>query len=444
MTSGSIQKKIILFALPVFLGNLFQQLYNVADSLVVGNVLGREALAAVSSSGNLIFLMIGFIQGIFMGAGIIISRHYGAKEYDKVHATVHTTVAFGLLAGVFLTVAGMLLTPQLLKLMGTPSDVLPNSITYFRLYFAGSLASVMYNTTTCIFQSVGDSRHPLYFLITASVLNVLLDLLFVKVLGFGIAGAALATVISQFTSAVLSFTKLLRIDGYNRICIKEIRLDLSILKRVLQMGIPTGIQNSVIGFANVLVQSNINTFGSFAMAGCGSYSKLEGFVFLPITSFCAALTTFVSQNLGAKEYTRVRKGARFGVISGILLAMTVGAILYAFAPFFVSRFNDDPEVVGYGVLQVRTESIFYGLLAASHCLASIIRGSGKTTVSMATMLVCWCVIRIIYITVFIKIYPSIQTIFFAYPITWTLSTIIFVIYYFKSDWIHNYERKRTL
>ncbi len=234
MTEGKISKKIILFAMPIFLGNLFQQLYNVVDSLVVGNYLGKDALAAVSSSGSLIFLIVGFIGGIFVGAGVVIAKYYGAKNMEDLSVAVHTTVAFGLIAGVFVTIVGMCLTPWMLKLMGTPEDVLPNSILYFRLFFAGGIGMVLYNTCVGIFQAVGDSKHPLYYLIISACTNVILDLLFVAVLGFGIEGAAIATVIAQFLSAILGFTKLLRVKDVHRVSIQKIRINKEMLIQILK------------------------------------------------------------------------------------------------------------------------------------------------------------------------------------------------------------------
>ena len=441
LTEGRISKKIVLFAMPIFLGNLFQQMYNVADSLVVGNVLGKEALAAVSSSGSLIFLIIGFINGIFVGGGVIIARYFGAKDTKKVHTAVHTMIAFGLVAGIIVTVIGMGFTPWMLQMMGTPSDVLPNSILYFRLYFAGGIGMVMYNTCMGIFQAVGDSRHPLYYLIISAIVNVILDILFVAVFGMGIEGAALATVIAQFISAFLGFFKLMKVDGEHRVIVSKIRIDKKMLAGILRLGIPTGVQNSVIGFANVIVQSNINAFGSVAMAGCGSYSKLEGFAFLPITSFSVALTTFIGQNLGARQYERAKKGARFGIVTGVVLAEVVGILLWILAPILIRFFNDQPEVITYGVMQSRTEGLFFCLLALSHCLAGILRGAGKSKVPMIVMLACWCVIRIIYITIMVRIIPDIRVIFWAYPLTWLLSSISFLIYYVKADWVHGFERK---
>lgn len=431
MTEGSISKKILLFALPVFLGQLLQQLYNVVDSIVVGNHLGKEALAAVSSSGSLIFLVVGFVNGLFMGAGVIIGNRYGAKDDEAVHVAVHTAVAFGLISGLIMTILGVGLCPAILRMMGTPSDVFPNSVLYLRLFFCGGIANVLYNTCCGIFQAVGDSKHPLYYLIVSAIVNTILDVIFVIFLGFGIKGAALATVISQFLSAFLAFNKLTRVEGVHRVVIKEIRLDMDTLKQELRLGIPTGIQNSVIAIANVIVQSNINAFGSIAMAGCGSYFKLEGFAFLPINSFCSALTTFVSQNIGAGNMERAKKGATFGIVSGVILSEIIGAILYIFAPTFLQLFSKEADVIAYGALQIHTESLFYCMLAYTHCMASVLRGAGRTSVPMFVMLGCWCLFRITYITVAVKLFPVIRTIFFAYPITWTMSSIIFTIYYIR-------------
>lgn len=440
LTEGPIGRKILAFAFPLFLGNLFQQLYNTADSLIVGNFIGSDALAAVSSSGSLIFLMVGFFNGISVGAGVVIARYFGARDRAGVERAVHTTVAFGIVSGIALTVIGILFTPFILRLMGTPEDVLPSSVLYFRVYFCGSVAFVLYNVFVGILQSVGDSRHPLIYLIISSVVNVLLDLVFVAVLRLGVGSAALATVISQFLSAALCIKRLTRSQEEYRIVIKNIRFDLPMLRQVIQNGLPTGLQNSIIAFANVVVQSNINAFGKMAVAGCGSYSKIEGFGFLPINCFVMALTTFISQNLGAREYDRAKKGARFGILCSITIAELIGLIIYLSAPVLVSAFNSDPEVISFGVAQAHTVTLFYFLLAYSHCLAAIFRGAGRSAVPMLVMLACWCIIRVSYITVIVRFIPVINVIFWAYPLTWTLSSIVFTVYFLKSDWVHSYEK----
>lgn len=441
MTEGPIGKKIIAFALPLFLGNLFQQLYNTADSLIVGNFLGSNALAAVSSSGNLIFLMVGFFHGIAAGAGVVIARYYGARELKSVKKAVHTTIAFGLAAGIFLTIAGVLLTSHILIWMGTPADVLPESTVYFRIYFMGSLSFVMYNVFVGILQSVGDSRHPLVYLIVSSVINILLDLLFVGVLGFGVGAAAFATILSQFISAFLCLFRLIfKSPEDYQVSLRLIRFDLPMLKQIIANGLPAGFQNSIIALANVVVQSNINKFGKMAVAGCGAYSKIEGFGFLPITCFSLALTTFISQNLGAKQYERAKKGARFGILCSITMAEVVGIFIYFAIPILISAFNRTPEVIAYGTTQARTVTLFYFLLSFSHCIAGILRGAGKASVPMITMLCFWCIVRVSYITLIVRFIPVINVIFWAYPLTWSLSSIVFLIYFLKADWVHGFEK----
>ena len=293
LTEGSIWKAMLLFAMPVFLGNVFQQLYNAFDAWCVGNYIGDNALAAVSSSGSLIFMMVSFFNGVSMGAGVIIARSFGAKHYEDMDKAIHTAIAFGLVTGAILTVAGVALTPIILQWMGTPTDVLPESIEYFRYYFCGAIFTVMYNIFVGILHAVGDSKHPLYYLIFSAFINVALDMLFVDGLDLGVGSAAIATTVSQGVSALLCFVHLIRIDAPYRVSIRKIRFHKESLKQIIRYGLPSGVQNSVIALANVFVQANINSFGKAAMAGCGSYSKLEGFAFLPVTCFTQALSTFV-------------------------------------------------------------------------------------------------------------------------------------------------------
>lgn len=440
MLERPVWKGLIAFAVPIFLGNLFQQLYNTADTLIVGNFISKEALAAVSSSSNLIFMLVGLLNGIAMGAGVLISKFYGAEDRERLSLAVHTGLAFALIAGLVMSAAGVVLTPHILRWMGTPEEVLPNSIAYFRTYFLGGLAMFLYNISMGILQAVGDSRHPLYYLILSSLVNVVLDLLFVAVFHWGVASAAAATVISQGVSAILCLWQLLHTDGVYRVTLRKIRINGPMLKQIIRFGLPSGVQNSVIGFANVMVQTNINAFGSDAMAGCGSYAKVEGFAFLPVTCFAMGLATFVGQNLGARQYDRVKQGTRFGILCSVVLAELVGVAIWFGAPLLIALFNDDPAVVSFGTQQAHVEAMFYCLLALSHCMAGIFRGAGKPAVPMIVMLSCWCVVRVIYITVAVRVWQNILVIFTAYPLTWCLSSIIFVIYFFKADWLHNFER----
>ncbi len=512
-------------------------MYNTADSLIVGNILGSDALAAVSSSGSLIFLLVGFFNGIAVGAGVVISKYFGAKDYENLKKAVHTDVAFGLVAGVLLTVIGMALAPQILVWMGTPEEVLPNSILYFRMYFAGSLAFVMYNIVMGILQAVGDSRHPLYYLIFSSIvlpnsilyfrmyfagslafvmynivmgilqavgdsrhplyylifssiINVALDLLFVGVFGWGVASAAAATAISQAASALLCFIRLVRTKEVYQVDVREIRFHRTQLRQIIQIGLPSGMQNSIISIANIVVQSNINKFGVMAVAGCGVYSKIEGFAFLPITCFAMSLTTFIGQNLGARQLDinkfgvmavagcgvyskiegfaflpitcfamslttfigqnlgarqleRAKKGAVFGIFCSMSLAELVGLCVFFLMPYLAAAFDNSAAVVEIATRQAHVEALFYCLLAFSHCIAGIVRGAGKSTVPMLVMLASWCLIRITYITVTVHFIPKLAVIFWAYPLTWSISSIIFLLYFVKGKWLYGFEGNRA-
>ncbi len=437
MTEGTIWKIYLRFAFPLFLGGLFQQLYNTVDSWVVGHFCGDNALAAVSSSGSLCFLLVGFFQGVFMGGSIIISNRYGAKNKEGVDQAVHTIVAFSLVLGVVLTALGVVYTPTILRWMGTPDTVMPNSVVYFRIYCAGMLALVLYNTANGIFQALGDSRHPLYYLLIASVANVVLDFLFVAGLDWGVGGAALATVLGQLLSAVLAFWHLMSGRFVVQVRIRNLVPHRKTFGQVLHLGLPSGIQNSVIAIANVVVQSNINAFGDSAMAGCGSYSKVEGFVFLPITSLTMAMTTFISQNLGAKQLERAHQGARQGVLMTTGFAELVGIVFFLFAPQLIGLFSSTPEVLAFGVRQAKVETLFLCLLGFSHGCAAVLRGAGRPTTPMAVMLAVWCVFRIVYITCMVRWIPDITVLFSAYPITWGISSLLFLVALKRRDWAKN-------
>ena len=432
---------MLLFAFPILLGNIFQQLYNTFDSWVVGKYLGDQALAAVSSSASLIFLMVGFFNGVAMGAGVIIARYYGAKDHVSLRKAVHTNVALGLVSGTVLTVLGVAFTPTILQWMGTPSDVLPQSVSYFRYYFCGAIFTVMYNIFVGILHAVGDSKNPLYYLIISSIVNVVLDLLFVGAFGLGVGSAAIATTVSQGLSALLCCLRLVRCKDVYQLKLKEIRFHKESLLQILHYGLPAGIQNSVIAIANVFVQSNINSFGSLAMAGCGAYSKLEGFAFLPVTCFTQALATFVGQNLGARKYGRVKKSVVFGIVCCVLSAEVIGILFYIFSPTLIGFFNVSGESLRFGVMHMRTICLFYCLLSLSHCIASILRGAGKSIVPMFVMLGFWCILRVSYITIALRNVNQLTTVSWAYPITWACSSFVFVLYLVCTDWMHGFDKK---
>ena len=440
MTKGGIYSNIIAFALPIMLSQVFQQLYNTADSLIVGHYLGTDALAAVSSSGTLIFLLVSFFNGTAMGAGIVISRYFGANNRDNVSRAIHTNIVFGLISGIFLTIIGVLFTPTFLVWMRTDPDVLPEAIEYFRWYFFGSVGLVMYNICRGIMNAVGDSKRPLYYLIFSSVLNIILDVLFVGIIGWGVWSAALATVISQLASVVLCMIYLFKKGNVFTVEIKKLRIHGDMFSEILKYGIPSGVQNSVIAFANVIVQTQINGFGKFATAAYGTHAKIEGFAFLPMMSFNMATTTFISQNLGAKQYDRAKKGARFGILTAVVLAELVGVLIYIFAPQLIGMFDDNMEVIRLGVQQARTASLFYCLLAFSHAVAAVCRGAGKAFVPMFVMLSIWCAVRIAYIALVTYLFNDIGLIYWAYPLTWAISSVIYLLYYLFSDWIHGFDK----
>lgn len=441
LTVGNPYSLIISFALPLLLSQVFQQLYNTADSLIVGQFLGTEALAAVSSSGSVIFLLTSFFDGTAMGAGVIISRYFGAGDDERASRAIHTNLAFGIVSGILLTVVGILFTPTLLGWMNTDPDVMTNAVEYFRYYFFGALALILYNICRGIMSALGDSRRPLYYLIFSSVLNVLLDLLFVGVFRFGVWSVAIATVISQVASVVLCLTHLLRRKDAFRVELRRIRFHWDMLKEIVCYGLPSGVQNSVIALANVIVLSQINSFGKFATAAFGSHAKIEGFAFMPIISFNMAITTFIGQNLGAKQYDRAKKGARFGICTVLVLAETIGLIYYFLAPILIGAFDSTPEVIAMGVQQARTAALFYFLLAFSHAIAAVCRGAGRAFVPMLVMLSVWCVLRIAYIHFIMVTFGRIEYIYWAYPLTWTISSVIYLIYYLCSDWVHGFEKK---
>ena len=375
-----------------------------------------------------------------MGAGVVIARYFGAKDYESMQKAIYTSIALGLVVGVALSILGVAFTPTILRWMGTPAEVLPESISYFRWYFCGGIFIVMYNIFVGIHHAVGDSKNPLYYLIVSTLVNVVLDMVLVTTVWKSVAAAAFATTVSQGISALLCYRNLIKVNEPYRVDPKRIRFDKESLFEIIRYGVPSGVQNSVIALANVFVQSNINSFGKSAMAGCGSYSRLEGFAFLPVTCFTQALSTFVGQNLGARKHDRVKRGVGFGIACSCIMAEVVGILSFLFAPQLIGLFTDSAEAIAFGAKHMQTIAPFYFLLAFSHCVAGIMRGAGKPSVPMFTMLACWCLIRVSYITIALKFVNELTTVSWAYPLTWTLSSTIFLICLLKSDWIHNFDR----
>lgn len=440
LTQGKPSKLIIQFAVPVFLSSLFQQLYNTVDILVVGKYLGTLSLAAVTCSGNLSFLLISFFSGFSVGAAIIISKYFGAKDFENVSKSIHTNLAISLLMGTILSLTGFFFTPVFLRWMNVDSEIIELAVSYYKIYFGGILTLILYNFCTATMRALGDTKRPLYYLILSSLLNIFLDVLFVGYFKLGVWSAAFATVISQLFSAVLCLIHLCKKGHIYSLSMRKLNLDGKLLGEMFRFGFPAAVQNSVIGFANVIVQSQINSFGAVATAGFGIHVKVEGFAFLPIDSFIMALSTFVSQNLGAKEYERAKQGSRFGIITCVVIAELIGVISFVFAPQLIGIFDNNPEVLEVGIQANRVVSLFYCILAFSHAVAAVMRGSGRAKIPMMVMLGDWCIFRVSYIFFVMKVLGKLKPIFWAYPITWAISSVIFLICYLKSDWIHGFER----
>ena len=423
MTEGVIWKELLLFSVPLLLGNLFQQLYNAVDSVVVGNYIGAQALAAVGSSAPVINLLVSFFMGLSVGAGVIISRYFGARNMESLQDSIHTSLALTMTAGIFMTLFGIIFSPTILRWIGTPSDVMSSSVLYLRIYFGGILSVMLYNMGSGILRAVGDSKNPLYFLIVSSITNILLDLLFVIVFDMGIAGVGWATLIAQTISAVLTLLLLIKTKQEYKVTLKKIRFHKDKLIEIIRLGLPSGIQNGVVSFSNVIVQSNINAFGSLAMAGCGAYTKIDGFAILPVMSYSMALTTFTGQNMGAKKYDRVKQGARSGIIMSLLTTIAISALLLIFGEQVLSIFSDNPKVISYGLYMMHVLAPFYIFLAISHAFNGIIRGAGITTIPMIVMITCWCGMRMTWILASVPIFHDIGVVFMGWPLTWAASAL---------------------
>lgn len=349
MTEGPIWKNILSFSIPLILGNLFQQLYNTVDSIIVGNYIGSEALAAVGSSGAIINLLVGFCIGASAGAGVVISQFFGAKDKEGVRKAVHTTIAIAVCAGAIVSVAGVLLSPAILRAMGTPEEVLGPAAAYLQIFFGGMIFSVIYNMAAGILNAVGNSKRSLMYLVIAAVSNIFLDLLFVVGFKMGVEGVALATDIGQLISCIFIIAFLVKSQDVYRLKLRDVRFYDNLLGKILKIGLPTGIQNIVISLSNVVVQSSVNSFGAAAMAGFAAYIKIDGFNILPVLSFSMAATTFAGQNVGAGRYDRVKKGMYVSVAMGVCYTIFTGILLILFAPQVIGVFTGKQEVVGYGV-----------------------------------------------------------------------------------------------
>lgn len=432
MTQGSIPRLLMSFAVPLIIGNLFQQLYNTVDSIVVGNFVSKQALAAVGCTGPIINALIGLFAGLATGAGVVISQYYGAKDDEKLHASVQTTVTLTLIMCVALTALGITATPAMLRLMDTPEDVFVEAVEYLRIYFMGISGMLLYNIGAGILRAVGDSTRPLYFLIFSAVANTILDILFVKYLSMGIAGAAVATVASQCMSAILVMLLLSRAKAAYRVDPRHLRMTTCILKKICAIGIPSALQLAITAFSNIFVQSYINRFESSCMAGWTAYNKIDAVAMLPMMSLSMALTTFVGQNLGAGDYKRARSAPKYGLIMGFIMMVVVLTPLMILAPQLTSLFNQEEEVIRFGAMFIRMISPFYLAFAINQVYLGALRGAGDTRTAMFITLGSFVVFRQIYLFVSYRLGGGITAIALGYPAGWVLCSLILLIYYYHS------------
>ena len=431
MTDGPITTHLIAFSVPLLLGNIFQMLYNTVDSIVVGNFVGKEALAAISSTTMIVNIMIFFFNGFSIGGGVVIGQYLGARKMKELHRTVETTIAVTILFGISFTFAGFFLVPFMLRLMQTPEDVFPQAKLYLEIYFSGALGLLIYNMGSGILRAVGDTKRPLYFLIFTSILNTVLDLVFVIVFKAGIAGAAIATIISQFISAIMVLVLLTRADDIYKLTWNDLRIDLPILKFIMQIGLPAGVQSMITSVSNVFVQSYINGFGSGCMAGWGAYNKLDSFIFLPINSLGQAATTFVSQNIGAARIDRANRGTVRALQMAVGVTFAIASVLVLFAPAATGLFTSDDEVIYYGSLFIRMNTFFLIFNAINHVLAGALRGRGESKIPMICMLSCFVVIRQIYLFIGSRIAYNPYVVGFGYPVGWmTCCAAELICFYF--------------
>ena len=422
LTKGSIVKAIILFSIPLLIGNLFQQLYNAVDSYVVGNYVGKVALAAVGASTPIINMLIGFFMGISTGAGVVIAQFFGAGNTCKMKRAIHNSIALTLVMGVVLTIVGLLFNDPILKAIGVPSEVFSEASTYLSIYFWSLIFVMVY-------------KRPLYFLIFSSVVNIILDFLFVKYFHFGVAGAGYATLIAQAISAIMVMYVLMKTEDDYKVILKEIGFDKEILLKIIKIGLPTGFQQSIVSLSNVIVQSYINVYGASVIAGYSVTIKIDGFVNLPLQAFNMAITTFVGQNIGAKQYDRVKKGAYITTALATLTIACFVVIMYFFGRDFIALFNQEKDVIDAGRLMQLTFLPFYIVLPINQVINGVLRGAGRSAVPMYVMIFSFVFLRQIYLFLITKVTSDIVYVFLGWPTTWVVCSLIFIIYFFKVQWL---------
>ncbi|WP_295629216.1 MATE family efflux transporter [uncultured Intestinimonas sp.] len=436
ITEGPILRPLLAFFFPILLGTFFQQLYNTVDAIIVGNYVGTAALGAVGGSTAIIInFLVNLFVGISSGATVVIAQHYGAQQGEDVYEAVHTAVALALAAGGVITIAGILLSGPALRLMDTPEDVMDYAVVYLRVYFCGTVASFVYNMGASILRAVGDTKHPLYFLMAACLTNIVLDLFFVAVLGLGVFGAALATVISQVVSAVLVAISLLRPGNVYSVVPREVRFHREKLVGILRIGLPAGIQSNMYTVSNMVLQSRMNLFGTVTVAAYTAFEKIDGFYWMISSAFGVSITTFVSQNFGARKYQRLRQGVRvcLALTAGVSLAISL--LFCLGAPVLLRMFSPDGEVIALGTHMMWYISPFYILFVCIEIFSGTARGAGDALKPM--LLTCGgvCVLRVAWVVVVLSHYPAVETILVSYPISWGITSLLYLIYYFRGNWL---------
>ncbi len=430
ITEGTIWKQLLLFFFPILFGTFFQQLYNAADAMIVGRFVGKEALSAVGGgTGTIINLLVGFFVGLASGATVIISQYYGAKRAELVGYAVHTSVAFSLAAGVLMMVGGIIAAPAMLRAMDTPPEVLDFAVLYIRIYFAGMIPNLIYNMGSGILRAVGDSKRPLYFLIASCLTNIVLDLLFVIVFRMGVAGAALATILSQALSAALVVWVLVRTTDMYRLDMRKIRFDGKMFGRIIQIGLPAGLQSVMYSASNIIIQAGVNALGTDTVAAWTAYSKIDCLFWMIVSAFGISVTTFVGQNFGAGKNDRVRKGVRICMGMTAVTTVFLSLALYRFGDLFYRLFTTDSKVIVIGSNILHFLVPTYITYITIEILSGALRGVGDCWIPMLLSCGGICVIRILWMFLAVPLRQDIYTIVFSYPLTWTITTVLFFVYY---------------
>ncbi len=435
LLKGSIWKSILIFSLPLLVGNLFQQLYNTVDSYVVGNYVSSHALAAVGQSTSIINMLVGFFMGLATGAGVVIAQYYGAKETKRMQDAIHTSLALTFVLCIVFTVLGIFLARPILEMIDSPKEVLPLATLYLQIYFGGVSFSLIYNMASGILRALGDSKNPLIYLVISSLVNIVLDFVFVLYFDLGVAGVGIATTLAQLVSAILVMYQLMHTDQDYKVYLHKIRFEKCILKRIVTIGIPAALQNSIVSFSNVIVQSYISKFGSAAVAGYSTTTKLDGFLQLPIQSFSMAITTFVGQNYGAQNYKRVRKGLYTTLLMCEIVIVIGAFLIYTNGDFLVGLFSQDKDVIIAGVTMISVFAPGYIFLPLSHVTAGALRGVGLSKIPMYSMILCFVILRQIYLFVATQFSSELITVFLGWPLTWIVNAALLMLYY------HIYSKK---